>query len=257
MAAKHATSLFVLAICWTMAVSPPLNAQNATRPLRLDALERLATAQNNRMRILEFEATRDAECPRPVGLLYSIGPRLVIIVPHTSADFGGVSLQGAEFDNSREAVFSKAGCRYVLRVQRFEKQNGAEVGLPIFTLAQEVPQRAGNRSSQAKLPVGVSVEKNRIRIDPTAIDPGQLGNTQLSIRFNEPKRKIDFNGMIYFGPKSFTVYLTNVEPELAVDTRFDDAARAHWIDIKNADSRVQLVLWREILSDGTWKKSNP
>ena len=70
----------------------------------------------------------------------------------------------------------------------------------------------------------------------------------------ESAHRMPFVGMLYFAPKSFTVYLPNVTDEYDIELDENSAIKAHEISFKSKDTRIYMAVTKEVLLAQGWTK---
>jgi mercuric ion transport protein len=96
------------------------------------------------------------------------------------------------------------------------------------------------------------------RIDPDRmdrIDPKRRGTSEFDIDFDSPEKPIEFSGILYFGPQSFSAYLVNVAADLSIESRKKPDIGVHELDVRNAGARIRLDVTKEVRSNGFWIKA--
>jgi hypothetical protein len=229
------------------------------RPAPFELMEKFVSMQNNRMKIVEFDDSRETACPQITSLFYALKNRITFITPNYVLNDNGVYSNESYENNAEDFFFENRHCRYFLTVKRYDIADGVEteatIGRPP---SAELSNRTGRdppdqKRSDSSSDNPVYVKDNRIVISLDRIDPGKVGYTQLGVRF-QSRNDMDATGIVYFGPKSFTIYLVNVAENFMLESEKDRDMRAYQVNLRNAQSRISLSIKKEVAVDGLWTK---
>jgi hypothetical protein len=182
-------------------------------------LLKLAEFRNNRVTIVKFDDDLETGCPTLTSLFFSAGNMLELLIPNFSLyDAAGTTVypEGSG-PNSTDFVVQNAACRYVLTVKRYDRDGEVEKEVPVRRgspppLKVEPPEDGAVEPRKVE---GIEMRGDSIHIDPARLAGDQkIGFTETSVPFDNPSKPLNFTGIAFFAPTTFTVYLANAEKDL-------------------------------------------
>jgi hypothetical protein len=226
----------------------------------IEMMEAIAEASGDRLSVLRFEEQPEALCPEVSSLVSLSGPRLVILTPNASLRKTSFFMNRDVANKEAKITYQNENCRYVITARRFGVVDGREVQrdfpeqtapAPVKLPArlQALLDRRQSEVSQTESPSipGIRVEGRRIAVNPTSLDPNSVGYTKVIVSFADTANDLAFNGLLFFGPNSATIFLANAPTDLAVNTTKSDNSTNSELSLSNAQSRISLTFARERL----------
>jgi hypothetical protein len=219
---------------------------------KVDFLDELMRRQNNRAKFVDFDDPHRAACPRFTSLIYASGEKFEIVMPNIA--FAGFSMRGGlggsdDGPNAEEFEFLTDRCRYIVTVKKFVITGDAEAEDPLHRGPSPAPPQARQPARPPTLEGPVGTEGNKAVITD---DPARSGLMQIHVWFVSPTPNTQFTGLLYFSPKTMTVFLANAPKELELESRKNPASRSYELDIKSLDSRIRLSVKKEIYVNDSW-----
>jgi hypothetical protein len=226
--------------------------------------ETLAKDKNNRQKSVSFGDQYNLPCPRLTALMYVSGVDIGFVMPNFS--LAGIVLESDEGVDA-EAIgyrFFSSNCRLSISAKKFALRNAIESEVPLNhedPLAKILEQRrktgqskstresSGSDSHQSGI---VKAERNGINLSTKAIDQDGGGTTELHRRFASSEPAIGFSGMVWFGPKNFSIYIGNAPKDLTVESHKNTLAGAYELDIRNMVARIRLLIRKDVRVGDTW-----
>jgi hypothetical protein len=226
-----------------------------------DDIEKLTSSLNSRMKTVWFNDPHGGICPQLMSFVYSKISDFRFITPNFIGTFYGNKDKEA---NSKVFVIGNRACRYTLTMKKFVSQDGVETQLPLRDNEKKLREIFENlerviRESNAALGEDerqkqprngpIEIEGNKLILHIDRMDPDQAGMTFDGVAFESSDVRKEFSGIVYFAPKSFSVYITDV-PDFKIGYRKDHAKKSHEVDIMNSTSRLNISLQKEVLGNG-------
>jgi hypothetical protein len=103
-----------------------------------------------------------------------------------------------------------------------------------------------------QLAPGIQASAGGIRLAPKGIDPEFTGTTELWREFALPQPGLTFSGMVWFGPKNFSLYLGNVSSEFALTTETNAADGGLFFHLKNGEAHIRISVRKEVRVGDSW-----
>ncbi len=186
---------------------------------------------------VKFDDDLEAKCPVLTSLFFSTGHRLKWLTPNFSLDDAIVYVAGRGPDGtSADVIVQNASCRYVLAVKRFEREDEEEKVVRVKYIPT-VPRVLEPRPA-------------KIRDDKDGL--GEEG-----VSFVNPSRRLDFTGMAFFAPTTFTIYLANADKDLKIASESNFRTHTYKVEIKNAQAALRISINKELYSNGQWVNAYP
>ena len=213
----------------------PAPGEDAVVVRRNAVMNKMAEARNNRVTIVKFDDDIETKCPILTTLFFAAGNKLEWVTPNfnlndaarTTVYFEG---SGPE-EKSVDFVIENAACRYVLTVKRYDRDGDSE---------KEVPVKYIPKISRGW--VFKSFPENHQKI----------GLAEDVVTFISPSKELNFTGITFFAPTTFTVFLANVEKDQTLASESNLLTRTYKVEIKNAQAALRISINREIYSNGQW-----
>jgi len=223
--------------------------------------------QNSRTMTVVFDDRLDALCPKVTSFVYSAGNRFELLTPNYNLmeSATGVVINHNEEGKSDDITYQNRACRYIIAIKKFVLKDNMEVQLRLPQQSR-VPdllkrlienQRLIEQEKAASRPVTedehaedpVTIDGSKAIIQMNNHDLGKAGNTSTRTAFDTSDIRKEFTGIIYFGPKSFTVFIADA-PTYRIDFHKDKANKSYEIEIVSSESRINLSLRKEVLANG-------
>lgn len=213
----------------------PAPGEDALVVRRNAIMNRLAEVTNERVTIVKFDSDVDTRCPTLTSLFFSTRSILELLTPHfslggaveTNVYMGGT---GPE-EKSADLVVQNSTCRYVLTVKRYDRDGETETEVQ----AKYRPQ----------------ADARWISPRPNEKDE-KIGLAKSIVQFVDSPNHLNFTGIAFFAPTTFTVYLANAEKDLLIASESNSLTRAYNVEIKNAKAALRISINREFYSNGRW-----
>ena len=225
--------------------------------------EKLARARNNRLKAVALADTHRAPCARGVAAVQASGTRVALAIPTFIMD--QVGARGNVHDPT--LTLGRGTCRLSITISKFSRLEGGDSEILLYEpdpstdvsarLALEGRRKAmeADDPKDSRPPQGdpnVSVEGNRIRLNTNNMDPDRVGFWDFPVVFASPAPVLSFSGMIWFGPKNFTLLLGSVPHDLSIEARKDAATKTYQVDVVNKEARVRFSIRKEVLVADSW-----
>jgi hypothetical protein len=213
----------------------PAPGEDALVVRRNAIMNKLVEVTNNRVTIVKFDDDVETKCPILTSLFFSTDKRLELLTPNFSLDDATqttiyVEGNGPE-GKSADVVVQNTACRYVLTVKRYDRDGDVEKEVQ----ARDIPKI--NRSFKA----------------PLAGDRDQkIGFRETVVPLENPLKPLNFTGIAYFAPTTFTVFLANAEKDLAIASESNFLTHTYKVEIKNAEATLRISIDKEFYSNGQW-----
>ena len=200
-------------------------------------MNKMAEHLNKRVTIVKFDDDMETRCPTLTNLFFSAGDRFELLTPNLSlydAAQTTVYLEGSSPDgSSTDVVVQNAACRYVLTVKRYDRDGEAEKEVQV----RYIPKI--NRDG---------VFKPR----PAEDRDEKIGFRETVVPFVNPSKPLNFTGIAFFAPTTFTVYLANVEKDLTIASESNFLTHTYKVEIKSAAAALRISINKELYSNGQW-----
>jgi hypothetical protein len=200
-------------------------------------MNKMAEARNNRVTIVKFDDDLETKCPTLTSLFFSAANRLELLTPNLSLrDAAGtvVYSEGSGAERSvADLVVENTACRYVLTVRRYDRDGDVEKEVQ----ARDLPKINKDWVFKAP-PVGYRDEK--------------IGFGESTVLFDKPAKPLNFTGIAFFAPTTFTVYLASVEKELTIASESNFFTHTYKVEIKNPEAALRISINKELYSNGQW-----
>jgi hypothetical protein len=215
----------------------PVPGEDALVVRRNAILNKWVEITNNRVTIVKFDDDLEIKCPTLTSLFFTTGKRLELLTPNLSfydAAQTTVYLEGSGPEgSSADVVVQNTACRYVLTVKRYDRDGEAEKEVQV----RYIPKI--NRDGVSKpRPAGERDEK--------------IGFRETVVSFVNPSKPLNFTGIAYFAPTTFTVFLANAEKDLTVASESNFITHTYKVEIKNAAAALRISINKELYSNGQW-----
>ena len=100
---------------------------------------------------------------------------------------------------------------------------------------------------------GIEMQGDKIHIDPARLAGHEkIGFSESSVPFDNPSKSMNFAGIAFFAPTTFTVYLANAEKDLTIASESNFLTHAYKVEIKNAQAALRISINKELYSNGRW-----
>lgn len=213
----------------------PAPGEDALVVRRNAVMNKMAEATNNRVTIVKFDDDIETRCPTLTSLFSSTGNRLELLTPNLSLNDAAqttVYLEGSgPEEKSADIVVENTACRYVLTVKRYDRDGETEKDVQV----RFIPKI--NKVFNAR-PAGERDQK--------------IGFREAVVPFVNPSKQLNFTGIAFFAPTTFTVYLANAEKDLTIASESNFLTRSYKVEIKNAQAALRISINRELYSNGQW-----
>jgi hypothetical protein len=135
-------------------------------------------------------------------------------------------------EKSADFVIANMACRYVLTVKRYDRDVEVE----------EVPVRYIPKISRDGVfkPRAADERDEKIELRETVVS------------FVNPSKQLNFTGIGFFAPTTFTIFLANAEKDLEIASESNFLTRTYKVEIRNAQAGLRILINREIYSNGQW-----
>jgi hypothetical protein len=215
----------------------PAPGEDALVVRRNAFMNKMAEVRNNRVTIVKFDDDVGSKCPTLTSLFFSAGNRLELLTPNLSLGDAAqttVYLEGGGPDrSSADFVVQNTACKYVLTVKRYDRDEDAE---------KEVQAR--------DLPI---IHKGGVFKPRPADDRDEkIGFRESTVLFDNPSKLLNFTGIAFFAPTTFTVYLANAENDLTIASESNFLTHTYKVEIKNAHAALRISINKELYSNGEW-----
>ena len=199
----------------------------------------MAEASNNRVTIVKFDDNVESKCPKLTSLFFSARNSLELLTPNFSlrdAISTIVYSTGNGSESSADFVVQNESCRYVLTIKRYDRDGGDEKPVPV----RDLPEVA--------------------QMNPKFVDPvrpaserdDKVGFNESTVPFDNPLKSLSFTGIAFFAPTTFTVFLANVQKDLAIASESNLLTHTYKVEIGNADAVIRISINKELYLDGQW-----
>ena len=217
----------------------------------------ITAREGGRSKSVMFSDDSDIPCPQVSSFIYSAGDRVTLVTPNFSlmGRETGTFLNHIAREQSRweELTYQNRACRYVISVKKYVLKDKVETQLQQadfskgFELLRKL-ERMGHPVVEGD-DNPIEINGGRAILKLNKVDPAQAGITVNGVLYDNPDHNKEFDGLIYFGPRSFAVYLVDA---LAYRLEYhkNDAGKSYDIDIIGPNTRLSLSLRKEILADG-------
>jgi hypothetical protein len=200
-------------------------------------LNKMAEHRNDRVTIVKFDDDLEIKCPTLTSLFFSAGNQLELLTPNFSLrDAAGTVLysEGNGQDaSSADFVVGNTACRYVLTVKRYDRDGEAEKEVRVRDLGK--------------------INKDWVFKAPPAGDRDQkVGFSEVTVPLVSPSKPLNFTGIAFFAPTTFTVYLANAEKDLTIASESNFLTHAYKVEIKNAQAALRISINKELYTNGRW-----
>jgi hypothetical protein len=222
-------------------------------------LLKMAEAWNNRVTIVKFDDDIETKCPTLTSLFFSAGNWLELLTPNFSLyDAAGTTIyseRNSAEGKSADFVVQNAACRYLLTVKRYDRDGEVEKEVQV---RQRRPsplkiERPASRAVESQNIPGIKSQVDRIHIDPGLLAGDEkIGFTETTMPFDNPSKPLNFTGIAFFAPTTFTVYLANVEKDLTIASESNFLTHTYKVEIKSAQAALRISINRELYSNGQW-----
>jgi hypothetical protein len=215
----------------------PAPGEDALVVRRNAIMNKLVEVTNNRVTIVKFDDDLETKCPTLASLFFSTGKRLELLTPNFSLrDAAGtvVYSEGGGPDGSdADFVVKNTACRYALTVKRYDRDGDIEKEVQ----ARDLPK----------------VEKGWVfKPDPAGDRDQKIGFSESTLQFDVPSKPLNFTGIAYFAPTTFTVFLANAEKDLTIASESNFLTHTYKVEIKNAEAALRISITKELYSNGKW-----
>jgi hypothetical protein len=215
----------------------PAAGEDALVVRRNAFLNKLVEVTNNRVTIVKFDDDLETKCPTFTSLFFSTGKRLELLTPSFSLDDTAqttVYLEGSgPEEKSADFVVENTACRYVLTVKRYDRDGEAE---------KEVQVRYISKINK----------DGTFEARPARDGDQKIGFSETVVSFVNPSKELNFTGIAYFAPTTFTVFLANVEKDLTITSHSNFLTHTYNVEIKNAQAALRISINKELYSNGQW-----
>jgi hypothetical protein len=215
-----------------------------------------------RMKHVRFNDAQETRCPTFTGLIHSVGDTFKVLVPQYIG-FPGPQIIGK---NLSDVTLENENCRYTVTVRRFDTSSGdeREVGLkkPAPTpetdrIIREILEEQKNKREEPKpeKTVGEKTGGEATPRDPVQAvplynirpqHPDESMVDRRHIEFDAPTEAINFIGLMYFAPRSFSVHIVDAAEDLDIESRKDHETKQYEVSFRNPVARVSLAITKEI-----------
>lgn len=200
-------------------------------------MNKWAEHRNNRVTIVKFDDDIETRCPILTSLFFSAGNRLELLTPNFSLGDAAQTTVYVEGNGpegkSADFVVQNTACRYVLTVKRYDRDGEVEKEVQ----ARDLPKINKDPMFKAR-PAGDRDQK--------------IGFRETVVPFVNPARQLNFTGIAFFAPTTFTVFLANAEKDLAVASQSNFLTHTYNVEIKNAAAVLRISINKELYSNGQW-----
>jgi hypothetical protein len=114
------------------------------------------------------------------------------------------------------------------------------------------PTRQQPSNAETTSTPGVRRDGNEAVIDLKSLDPDAIGTTSRGTTFVSPNPSLSFSGIMWFGPKNFTLYIGNPSQDLIIESRKNVKTRAYEVDLSNSEARLRFSIRKEVRVEETW-----
>jgi len=80
----------------------------------------------------------------------------------------------------------------------------------------------------------------------------KIGLSHSTVPFDNPSKPLNFTGIAFFVPTTFTVYLANAEKDLTIASESNFLTHTYQVEIKNAQAALRISINKELYSNGQW-----
>jgi hypothetical protein len=80
----------------------------------------------------------------------------------------------------------------------------------------------------------------------------KIGVSASTVLFVNPSNPLNFTGIAFFAPTTFTVYLANAEKDLTAASESNFLTHTYNVEIKNAQAALRISITKELYSNGQW-----
>jgi hypothetical protein len=196
-------------------------------------LNKMAEHFDKRLTIVKFDDDLETKCPVLTSLFSSTGSRLSWLTPNYSLYDARAYVDGRGADKaSASLVVENADCRYVLTVRRYEREEGEEKIVSVG----EIP------------------EVGRERFVPRSVKAGdeKFGFDEVAMRYANSSHALNFTGLAFFAPTTFTINLANVEKDISISSESNFLSHSYTVEIKNPQAALRISIRKELYSNGQW-----
>jgi hypothetical protein len=200
-------------------------------------MNKLAEAENKRVTIVKFDDNLETKCPTLTSLLFSTGNRLELSTPNFSlhGTAGTYVYSQGNGSDSAEFVIRNAACRYVLTVNRYDRDGDVEKEVRARDLAK--------------------IDQGWTFLDTAGLKGDRndwIGLNEAIVPFDNPANPLNFTGIAFFAPTTFTVFLANTEKDLTIGSESNFLNHTYKVEIKNAQATLRISINKELYSNGQW-----
>lgn len=197
-------------------------------------MNKLVEVTGNRVTTVKFDDDIETKCPTLTSLFFSTGDRLELLTPNFSlrdAARTTVYLEGSGLEEkSADFVVQNTSCRYVLTVRRYDRDQQTEKEVQV----SHIPKI------------------NHVQARPVEDRDQKIGFREAVVSFVKPLEQLNFTGIAFFAPTTFTVFLANAEKDLMIASESNSLTRTYKVEIKNAQAALRISINREIYLNGQW-----
>ena len=213
----------------------PAPGEDAVVVRRNAFMNKLVEVSNERVTIVKFDDDVETGCPILTSLFIANSKKIELLTPRFSlADAVQMTVysEGRGPDgNSAVFVVGNEACRYVLTVKRYDRDGDAQ------------------KEVQAK---DLSKISGSFKARPAKDRDQKIGFAEAIVPLINPANPLNFTGIAYFAPTSFTVYLANADKDLTIASESNSLTNSYKVEIKNANAGLRISIGREIYSSGLW-----
>jgi len=212
----------------------PAPGEDALVVTRNAIMNKLVEVTGNRVTTIKFDDDIETRCPTLTSLFFSTGDRLELLTPNFNLKDAArttVYLEGSgPEEKSADFVVQNTSCRYVLTVRRYARDGEAEKEV----LVSHIPKI------------------DHVKARPVEDRDQKIGFRETVVSFVSPSKPLNFTGIAFFAPTTFTVFLANAEKDLIVASESNFLTRTYNVEIKNAQAALRISINKEFHSNGQW-----
>jgi hypothetical protein len=116
--------------------------------------------------------------------------------------------------------------------------------------------RRYDRDEEAEKEVQVryisKINKGVFKPRPAGDRDEKIGFRETVIPFLNPSKLLNFTGIAFFAPTTFTICLANAEKDLTIASESNFLTHTYKVEIKNAQAALRISIHRELYSNGQW-----
>jgi hypothetical protein len=213
----------------------PAPGEDALVVRRNAFMNKMAEIANERVTIVKFDDDIETGCPILTSLFFSNAKNIELLTPWFSLSDAARTVvysegRGPEGSNAVFVVGNDA-CRYVLTVKRYDRDGDVEKEVQ----ARDLPKIY--RSFEAR---------------PVEGRDQKIGFREVRVPLINPLNPLNFTGIAFFAPTTFTVCLANADKDLTLASESNSLTNTYKVEIKNGDAVLRISISREIYTSGLW-----